>query len=293
MQLQAELNSLEESFAFHGALAQPPFSGRALLASILLHVLVVAGVLWFSGGEHKPANAVFFMDLKTVAAGPGTTPSATAAPVPKPQAAAPEKLPANVLPAEALDPDARKVSAAAPAEAPPPEPVQPTQEARAEEGAPADAAAAQAGSPAGVKPPEGMSEAELNYRRAVWETVKQVTLPWSIRSTRWLFEGYLSFHMCLDASGRLLHEPVLLENEEGRRHMDVHAVPRVLSLAPSDQLPAFLDWHFKALVQGIRLALEKAQPYPPAPPGLIPPENMAFPIELNAYDPHHPARSPG
>jgi hypothetical protein len=288
MQLEADLSSPPESFAFQGALTKAPFSGRALLASIVLHAVVVAGVVWFSRGEHKPSNPVLFMDLK--AASLGTGPAQPRGPAPSSRApAAPTQAPAPSVTAESLEASAESSQAEKPADPAPTPGAAEAEEARVERTTEAQGGASAS---AQVPVPPAMSEIESGYRRAVWERVREVALPWSSRSSRWLFEGWISFHMCLDASGRLLHDPVLLEDEEGRKHRDLRAVPAVLKLAPPEQLPQFLDWHFKALVQGIRMALVQAQPYPPAPPGLRVPENMAFPIDLNLYDPPPPEEGP-
>lgn len=277
MQLDSEIATLDAPPVLLGALSEAKLSKSSLLASVLLHILVVAVALWASGRTHRPEHPVFLVNLKggvSATRGPKTDPSTRAEKPLRPTEVPSEVLPAKVIPSEAAVAEAAEPStAAAPA---------PAEEAQQQAGA--DVPAVTEPGPA-VAPPETWNEAQMRYRAAIAQRVREVTLPWAIRSNNAFFQGWISFHMCIDATGRLKHAPVLLEDEPGRKHMNLVPTPMALKLAPPNQMQQYLQWHFEGMVGKIRAALEKAQPYPTPGPDVVIPENMAFPIELNVLEP--------
>jgi hypothetical protein len=275
----------ENPKALRSALFEGGFSKGSLLGSLLLHVLVAGLALGWVGREHRPSGPYFVLDMKHLQPpGPKVGDSAPGVGAAGPQTPeATEALgDATALPLEPGEP---------------PAPAGASREAIAQEELPVSAESAGVDSAersdvlTGGPPileesrtPLVYSELQRSYYLAVMERVQEVTYPWRVRSLRWPFEGWISFHLCLDEFGRLLHDPVLLENEEGRAHM--HLVPVMSSLAeyPPSRHEELLNWHLEALRQRIVRALRAAQPYPRAPAGMVIPENFAFPIELNAID---------
>ena len=268
------------------SLAGGGFSAGSFLFSVALHVALVLAVLLWPRWEHRPNHLLFPIDLANLQlAEPGPrepvaeTVRSKAPPVPAPLNP-PRPAEEMTIPAPESAPTSRVEAS--------PEPVaevvpSPPEELPSEEVTEQAEAGTQTAVSAESTAPATLAAAQAAYQRAVAARVTEVAWPWAVQSSRWMFRGWISFHLCLDAFGNLRHAPVFLQDEEGIRHMDVRVVPEAGALAPRDRPQEFLNQHFGALVRSIQNALANARPYPLPPPGMVIPENMAFPIELNVY----------
>ncbi len=276
------------------------WSTESLLASLLLHLAVLLGVILFAprgGSDHHDGVVVdigsFTLPAPRAAPEPAAPPPDTEDGIAVPSVAATFKP--EEPEAEAPSPAGEEVPSEPPppeepvTEAPAPDPAPPEVEEVASEPPPPEDPVAEAPESAAEAPGEAVAEAgaahppipevalphELGpydpfeaYKAALAQRVHDLTASVEFLPARTLFVGKLAVHLYLDPDGWHREDPKVCLG-----HSDIY----LAAMMPGP----VAQRHFQVLVHGVVNALTTGAPFPPAPPGIEIPRELTTFIALD------------